>query len=186
MLRVAQGCPHAPTWCHSCAACRVRLHCHGFHDRTPPSAMAVASAISSATTWNDGSMSYKVESVERAQLLETWPSRSCVAVPCAGAGLCNRGSPSHIRVPHSAGRHCRPRGRWVVARADHCTGGHRCAWGRLHRRGGDHSTTEATPALESPWTRSVCCSPRLTTLEMRPNAVPNVHLIVRLARSGRV
>ena len=31
-----------------------------------------------------------------------------------------------------------------------------------------------------------CGSPRLTTFEMRPDAVPNVHLIVCLARSGRV
>jgi len=153
--------------------CRVRLHRRGFRNRTPPGAREVASAISTATTWNDGSMSYKVKSVERAQLLETRAPRvpAWRCPPCAGVWPVRswQRSPRHIRAPHSAaGR--RPRGSGVVARADHCTGGHRRACGRRHRRGGDRSKAEVAPALDSPWTRSVCrASPLLS--EMRPSAV---------------
>ena len=167
--------------------CRVRLHRRGFRNRTPPSALEVASAISTAT-WNDGSMSYKVESVERAQLLETRAPRvpAWRCPPCAGVWPVRswQRSPCPIRAPHSAAGPCGPRGRRrVVARVDRCTGGHRRACGRRHRRGGDRSKAEVAPALDSPCTRSVCRSPRRTAAVRNAtrgqcSAVPNSGPIV--------
>ena len=168
----APGCPQRRHGVVIVPLCRVRLHRRGFRNRTPPSALEVASAISTAT-WND--MSYKIESVERAQLLETRAPRvpAWRCPPCAGVWPVRswQRSPCPIRAPHSAAGHCGPRGRRrVVARVDRCTGGHRRACGRRHRRGGDRSTAEVAPALDSPWTRSVCrASPLLS--EMRPSAV---------------